>query len=538
MNKIKALLLLLVFPVIIMGAKGIEANLDNVKIFLRGAELNHSANIVFDKGDNEVVITGIADNLDINSLSVKGLGNFVIKESKIIRNYLGDKIKSERIEALEDSIEILKYKVEELRFLEDVERSQLDLLLANKNIGGESGGPSVQELKKMTEFFKSEMKKINYNILSLKKEQEKVIVEKKKYEDQLNEVIAGNRKSSNDLVVNIEGKIAGKGKITVSYFTGQAGWKAGYDVRAKDIKSPLSIMQKGLVWQNTGVDWKNINVILSTGNPSYSSYIPEFNPWRLDFLPEPQKTMLNARMEKKAGRGDVMALAKAPQPTIVEEELAVAEGMADYTSVQEGQISSEFVTDLKYSIPSDRKEHVVTIKEYELTAEYQYYAAPKLSEDVFLAATMKDWGDLVLIPGKTNVFFENSFVGSSYLNPGETDNEIKLSLGRDKSVSIHWDLLKDYSEDKFLSSDVERKFTYKITLRNNKKTEIDVMLEDQYPLTNQEDIEVELLTSDGAKINKEEGKLTWQMKAAGNEVVEKTFSYKVRYPGDRKIMGL
>jgi uncharacterized protein affecting Mg2+/Co2+ transport len=108
-------------------------------------------------------------------------------------------------------------------------------------------------------------------------------------------------------------------------------------------------------------------------------------------------------------------------------------------------------------------------------------------------------------------------------------------MGRDKKVSIKREKVDDKSGTKFLSSKKEQTFTYDITVRNNKKEAIQLLLKDQYPLSTDKEIEVELLQSDNAKINTVTGILTWQLQLKANETRKIRISYKVKYPKDQTL---
>ena len=128
------------------------------------------------------------------------------------------------------------------------------------------------------------------------------------------------------------------------------------------------------------------------------------------------------------------------------------------------------------------------------------------------------------------------YVGKTMINPSQTSDTLNLSMGRDKKVSIKREKVVDKSGTKFLSSKKEQTFTYDITVRNNKKEAIIMLLKDQYPLSSDKEIEIELLQKDGAKANLETGILTWDLDLKPNETKKIRISYLVKYPKD-KIIG-
>jgi uncharacterized protein (TIGR02231 family) len=195
-----------------------------------------------------------------------------------------------------------------------------------------------------------------------------------------------------------------------------------------------------------------------------------------------------------------------------------------------------FDIDIPYDILSNGKAHSVSLKDIKIPATYKYYAAPKAEKEAFLLAELNDYAKYNLLPGEANIVFEGMYVGKTTINPNQTQDTLNLSLGRDKKISIKRERITDKSGTKFLSSYKEQTFTYDITVRNNKKEEINMLLKDQYPLSTDKEITVELLDKDGAKANEETGDLSWEIKLRPNETKKYRISYKVKYPKD-KIIG-
>ena len=187
---------------------------------------------------------------------------------------------------------------------------------------------------------------------------------------------------------------------------------------------------------------------------------------------------------------------------------------------------------------SNGKPHSVALKEIKLPATYKYYAAPRADKEAFLLAEINEYSKYNLLPGEANIIFEGLYVGKTIINPNQTSDTLNLSMGRDKKMAIKREKVVDKSGTRFLSSKKEQTFTYDITVRNNKKEAAELTLKDQYPLSTDKEIEIELLESSNAKENKETGILTWELKLAPNETKKIRLSYKVKYPKDKIIDNL
>ena len=218
--------------------------------------------------------------------------------------------------------------------------------------------------------------------------------------------------------------------------------------------------------------------------------------------------------------------------------ITTKQGVSNYTQIQSNELNVSFDINTPYDILSNGKQNSVVLKDFKIPATYQYYAIPRLDPDAYLVAEITDYAQYNLLKGDANLIFENMYVGKTTLDPGNVADTLKLSMGKDKRISIKREKVADKSGSKFLSSYKEQTFTYDITVRNNKKDNINLILQDQYPLSTDKDITVELLDNGNAAVDKDSGFLTWQLKLAPNESRKLRFSYKVRSAKDKTVDGL
>ncbi|GHT32279.1 membrane protein [Bacteroidia bacterium] len=218
--------------------------------------------------------------------------------------------------------------------------------------------------------------------------------------------------------------------------------------------------------------------------------------------------------------------------------LITTKSMEDYVTAEEKNISIEYAIDLPYSIPGNGKEQIIDLKNYNLTADYKYYCAPKLDENVFLIADFKDWEKLNILSGMANIIYDGTYIGQTYFNTAQTNQVLSVTLGTDKRVSVKREKLTDFSAVKTLGSDLKVTLGYKITVKNNQSKPIKFTLKEQYPISTQKEIKAELLDKETTTptVNKEDiGVLTWDFDLATGASREFKVGYSVRYPKDRQI---
>jgi uncharacterized protein (TIGR02231 family) len=218
--------------------------------------------------------------------------------------------------------------------------------------------------------------------------------------------------------------------------------------------------------------------------------------------------------------------------------LITTKKMEDYIVAEEKNISMEYKIDLPYTIPGNGKEQIIDLKNYELNADYKYYCAPKLDQNVFLIADFNDWEKLNILSGMANITYDGTYVGQTYLNTAQTNQVLSVTLGTDKRISVKREKLTDFSQVKSFGSETEVTLAYKITIKNNQNKPVKFTLKEQYPVSSQKEIKVKLLEKETTTptFNKEEtGVITWDFNLAVGESKEFKIAYSVRYPKDKKI---
>ena len=199
-------------------------------------------------------------------------------------------------------------------------------------------------------------------------------------------------------------------------------------------------------------------------------------------------------------------------------------------TVSHSPTQTKFKIDTSYDIPSDGRQYAVTIRELDLDAEYLYAVTPKLDPTAFLTARLTDWQEYDLLTGQMNIYFEDTYVGQNQLDMGQLSDTLSLSLGPDPNIVVERKRLNQKSSASFIGSKRKDVREFEITVRNAKKEAIDIVVDDQLPLTHNEDIEVERVSLDGAHQDELTGRLSWELTVKPGKSERLTFKYALRYP--------
>lgn len=213
--------------------------------------------------------------------------------------------------------------------------------------------------------------------------------------------------------------------------------------------------------------------------------------------------------------------------------ITLKSSLDDYISTSDNELNITYNIDIPFSVPGNGKEQSLTLKKDEINGKYKYYCAPKLDSETFLLTEIEGWEKLGLLTGNANITYDGTYIGESLLDASSTSKLLTLTLGSDKRVIVKREKMRDFSSSKFLGNDIKQVFTYKLTVKNNQNKEISMVLKDQYPISTQKNIEVELIDKDTTKptvIKEDMGVVTWEETLKPGETKVYQISYSVKYP--------
>lgn len=558
MNKIMTLVCSLVLGTFLLANEKelIKSTLNEATVYSQGAQLHHKASYTIKAGITEISIEGISSYIDPKSLQVKATGNVVIIDSKYTLFYPQPEVKAnegipakivKEMAQLSDSLELLGFDLKEIQDEIAIYKAAQNIISMNGAVRGSGKvNDSINLLKQTVEYYTNKMNEINKKLLTLEKKKK----DKEKVQQRLQERYNNLQNYQNQtydakkyapiprVVITLSAAEAASGKIAFSYLVSQAGWVPLYDIRSDSQTGKISLTYKAQVFQNSGIDWDNIKLNISTNNPYANKTKPELNPWYIDYYAYKRKMELEeisvrgARAIPQAAFNQGFMLDDATNKNLEEKP---ALGADQFTTVVHQLIAAEFKIDLPYSIKSNNEKNLVLIKNSDLNTTFKYYSVPKVDPGVYLVAQMTKLDELQLVPASANIFFDGSYIGETYLDPTSMDDTLNLSLGKDPNIVVKRTLLKQKSKDKVVQDKRERTFSYQIEVQNNKSSAIQLIIQDQVPMTTNNDITIELLEKDSARELPGNGILEWDYKLKPGENKKLEFSFKVKHPKDQQI---
>lgn len=594
--------LITVLPVFLVGQveKEVTSTIKTITIYSQGAQIENEATVALQQGQMIIKLTKLSPYIKKESIRVEGDGSFTIQNVQHQNDYLNELEKGRETTSIVAGIEDFESKIEYEQTLINILVDKLDFLKTNKEVTGKEQAINPDVFNSLNSIYGN-----NIETLTLEKlKKERLIKEYNKeitrLKNQLNYLNSKVDLPSGTIVLSIDAKQTRNARIMFSYLVDNANWYPSYDIRFISYDKPLTITYKANINQNTGVDWTNVNIVLSTSKTNISAQIPSLSPFYLQFYypkydvsDELQGKVAGIQVAPNAGapganaqirirgissidsnnkplyvvdgipRDDISYLSpdEIGSIEILKDASATSlygsrgsNGVVQITTKKGGydeqeenpsipltvtskrEISNEYSVETPQTILSNNKISTIIFKEVKLNSTFEYQTVPLLEEHVFLVGKIVDWYKTDLLDGEANIYFENSFVGKSTINTRQFKDTLDISFGIDNNISVRREKLSDFSSSQLIGLNKKVTVAYKVTLRNNKTYPITARVYDQIPVTTTKEIQVETIDISGGKMNNDTGKVEWDLKLNPNEMKELIIKYSVKYPKDKNVI--
>jgi TonB-dependent SusC/RagA subfamily outer membrane receptor len=588
-----ALMLICVFQSVLFGQTemAVKSTITKVTVYTRGSQIESTAKFDLPQGRLLLSFRNLSPYINKESIRVDGDGNYSILNVQLANDFINRLEKSKESVDLNSAIQQFTDKIEDEETWIRILNEKLEFLKTNKNVTGKDQTINPDVFKSLNAIYGENFEKYTLDLLKRQRQIKDYTKEVGKLKDQLNSLNSKNELPSGTITITVDSKQSQTSTIKISYLIDNANWYPSYDIRFISANKPLVIAYKANISQNTGVDWKNVDLKLSTAKTNISAQIPSLAANYLQFY---YPSISNALQGRVAGVSLSNSLNAPPPPSEIRirgnssltnsTPLYVVDGavMTDISSINPDDIesmdvlkgesataiygsrgsegvvvittkkqkdksgvpltvtsknetSNEYIVEGDQSVNSDNKLNVITFRETNLNATYEYQSIPKLSKNVYLIGKVSDWYKADLIDGEANIYLENSYVGKSRINTQQFTDTLDLSFGVDNNISVNREKIRDFSSSQAIGSNKKETYAWKLTIRNNKSYPIKAKLFDQVPISSDKDIQVETLELSGGTMNPNTGKVQWSLELNPNETKLVILKYSVKYPKDKIV---
>ncbi len=519
----------------------ITTSLNKATVFTEGAQLFRTKKIELKTGENTLRFINLEQDINANSIQLYGIGEsenftvistqFILEESSSLKLLKSIPVLEDSIRRFERKISVLNYKVLNLK-------KEKDLIFAHQKISQESEETFIDRLSALTVFYREKTNEIDQLIYDYDREKNKLAEAKRATAARLRE------KQKKQHYGVIEAKVYAtkvmSQNVKLTYMVSNAGWTPFYEIKSGGINTPLRVKCKATVKQSTGINWKNINITLSTRKPEVLHSIPEIHPWVLYFqkklqVYQQQNQLINQQVYSNTALPLNQSISVAPKT----DHTNTWQYLSGFKHATHKMINKEYKSNLRYNIDGNNGMAVVELDKFEMETEYIYYTVPKYDQNVYLVAEVERWEQHDLIPAFANIFLEGSYIGKLFIDPTTINDKLNLMLGRDQNIVVERRKINQNEERqrKIINGTETTELGIEITIKNKKSLPVQMVIKDQVPVSGHEEIEVNHLDISKADLDKKTGILTWKYIQKPKETKTFMIKYEVKRPKQKKIAG-
>ena len=591
--------------------KSIKSKVKSATIFLNNAQVTRIKEVKLDPGIQLLKFIGLSPFIDKKSIQIKAK-NIEIQAVNFKKNYLSKNKKSIELISLEKKLNFLDKEIEKENVNLLTTQEKIRFFKENRSIRG-SQTLTVIALKETAQFYGDQMNLLNTKELNSNNTLKRLQREKKLVTKQLEGLTIKNSYFTGEIIVKVTSDLAKNTDFQLIYNVSNVSWYPTYDVRVTDINSPLTIVYKANVKQNSKVDWNNVKLQFSSANPNQSTKAGKITPYFIGYgtrppnyknnideisgyvsdnkgnlpgvsvvvkgttigtetnfdgkysikIPNSKSTLvfsyLGYKTEERLTNNSTINVTMQENNVSLDEIVVTARGIkrekkvlgysasyiktgkkdSNYSIPTEeivNQTSVSFKIIEPYTIKSSNKDYVVSMKTYQTDATYIYYTVPRIEERAFLVASLKNWEQYNLLEGEASIYFEDTFIGTSLIDTRFTKNNLDISLGVDKNITVKRTKSKDFTTKQFIGNKKEETSLWDIAIKNNKRQSIKIIILDQIPISTREEITITLDKSFNGELDKKTGEIKWQKIINSNDIEEFQLKYTARYPKNEKLL--
>ena len=504
-----------------------KAPIDEVTVYNDRAQVERKTRLAIPAGRSEITFEGLPspllegsirstiDNARIEVIGLTQREEVHVTERREEVRELEKQVRDlqKEIRGLQIQDSQLQTKLQQIHQFRSYTRSAASLQLTETDV-------DVNTLTKTLDLFQRESEQIIKERGKIEKDRSKLDIDLDALQDRMEDLRYGSERSSTTVTVTVQSKLPATANVSVSYGVGGVSWAPRYDLRYDKEKLHLAYLAQ--VYQSSGEDWNDVNLVFTTARPDDMAPPPENEALYVSGYTEKLATVqLGSTREEKKDEMD--------QPV----DAVPAPGAA--VAVVQRSLAVDLRVTHPSTVPADGRPYRIAVLETPLKAEVDRYAAPALSPQLFMRAQTHNETGMILLPGPADIYRSSGYVGTVWLEELASGEKFDLSLGPAGPLTVTREL--DAHRNRTVEASATRKkvhFVYKMEVHNFGDDATEVTLSDSVPVSRVDQVKITLGddTTPGFTKGQDESIYSWNLKIKPGEKKVVALSYIVDLPTD------
>lgn len=545
-----ALSLLCSAPALAATAVKAPSRIDAVTVYRSSARVTRVARVELPAGPARVVLEGLPDALDDDSIRVEGKGAAKARLFGItVERVTGEAAATSEARGAEQKLEALG---DEDRALDDriaAARARTKFVESLRSTYSEERAKNLavrpvnsREWADLAGFVETELVKASTEVRKTEQARRELARRIVQARADLEKVQAKRGRTTKAVAIEVDADRAGAFELAVSYAVGAAGWRPVWDARLTPETSTMELSFQGAIWQTSGEDWGEVRLAVSTAQPGRGLYVPKLEPRFLAKAePRPPVPFDQPRSRSAPGAPSMqMQMEKQSRAELGREAEVAME--APQAEVEQGLLAATFTAARRETVDGSGQARKVALARFPLQATIVRTTAPRIEPAAFLTAKAVNETGFPLLPGEAGVYVGDEFVGKAPLPFTPAGGELELAFGQDERVEVERKVLERKHETAgLLTKDEVYRYRVRITVKNRYAAPVAVKLLDLVPVSRDEKIKLEMLDGTTAPTREDPerpGVRIYELLLAPREEKVVELRYAVRFPRGFPIVGL
>ena len=525
--------------------KTIDTRICEVTVYTDRALVTRRGTVALTGNERKLAIASLPATLETESVRATGAGTVAVRllgvgsERVFSSEPVADGIAelTQQIQELETQKRAIKDKLDarriQLKFVQVLSEKSADFF--SRSIAKQQVG--LNETGELLNFLGTNYLKYVSTIAQHERQQRKLDNQIQALKQKLQQVRTSHSLQSFNIIVAIEPSGGGNFELELSYVVKRASWTPLYDLRVNTTNNQINLHYLADVTQNTGEDWTGVALTLSTAKPGLGSLPPQLKPWYIEIF-ELKEPAGHDPSDDDFGNLEALFVGSDAGNSFPSEGRRIEAEIATAQVSREGGTVS-FQIGENTNIPSDSSRQKVTVFSENYPSKPEYIAVPHLVSFAYLqAVVMNPLTGATLLPGKANIFRDNTFVGTVPLENVSPGQEYKLNLGIDEGLKIERQLVERQVDKKLIGNQRRTSYAYRLSVTNLRQVQVHLTLQEQLPVSRNEQIKVRLTLTNPKIVAGEMGLLEWIMSLPPQAKQELYYQFVVEHPPDLTVIGL
>lgn len=506
----------------------VSSKVEAVTVYQQGALVTRKGSVKLDAGEQQLRFSNLEQSIRSGSLQLDidpSVGTFAIEFGFDASRKTQE---PDSLLQLRDSLTVVRLALSRLAAKRAGYIEELAVIAANRDLSSDQAATSQspEKIRDAAKIYREMSTAANLALVDIDVEEKRLKMLEARTVRRIESIRPAPRQDIGVVNAKVVAERAGTFDFELTYIVESTSWSPNYDLYVTtEGKANSQLVLAANVQQTTGVDWNNVKLTLSTGDINSRLAPPQLAPYYIGY-PQP------VAMARNQAQVESDMVFEAPMSNTG----YAPKRQATYGTELSSASAQLYAINRPFSLATNGKASSVKLIAHDLPIHLRYRVVPKREQRAYLEGLITDWDELNLVAAQTRMHLDGRYLGEIYLDVQQNSDTLTFGLGPDERLVVERTGKGQGSDTKFIRGRKVYNLGYVISLRNTRNVAIDVLVEDQVPVSQRDEITVEIKERSGKpSFDASTGILSWQLSLKPASREELKVAYTIDAPKDTPI---